>query len=206
MRTESMVPRNVLLVKKCLNCLLFTVYVDEPADIEPKDEELDPVDGFMKLSSTSPNVEEIMLLVDGGNNDVVMHDANDVVQVEHVIDSAAMCTDIVDLVFDNAMYKVSELYKKDLEILRLQKLLTLEKINSKRKVKEACDLGKASMEEMAVRCEYFHQTILSTIYAQLQRASKVSSVDAIQNIRQSEFFKQSMKDLTDLAKVTVTRT
>ena len=134
---------------------LSAVYVDEPADIEPKDEELDPFDGVIKLSPTGPNVEEIMLLVVDGNNDVVMHDANDGVQVEHVIDNAT-CIDIVDLVFDNAMYKVSELYKKDLEILRLQKLLKLQQIDSKRKVKEACDLGKASMEEMAVRCEYFH--------------------------------------------------
>ena len=150
---------------------LSAVCVDEPADIEPKDEELDPVDGFMKLSSTSP-----------------------------------MCTDIVDLVFDNAIYKVSELYKKDLEILRLQKLLSLEKIDSKRKVKEACDLGKANLEEMAVRCEFFHKTILATIHAELQRASKVSSVEAMQQLQQSEFFKKSMKDITDLAKVSVPKT
>ena len=115
---------------------LSAVYVDEPVDIEPKEEELDPFDGVLRLFP-NPKAKEIMLLVVDGDNDVVMHDANDGVQVEHVIEKV-MCTDIVDLVFDDAMYKVSECYRKDLEILKLKKLLTLEQMDSKRRVKEAC--------------------------------------------------------------------
>ena len=90
--------------------------------------------------------------------------------------------------------------------INLKKQLTLEQMDSKRRVKEACNLAKFSMEEMAVQCENFHRTLLSTIYGHLQQASKVSSEEALQQIKQSEFFKRSMKDLSNLAKGTVSKT
>ena len=130
-------------------------------------------------------------------------------QVEHLTENAEMCTDIVGLVFDRAAKVIannSELYYKDLEINRLELLLKQEKIHGKRRVKEACDLGKANLEDMVARCEYFHKTILANIHLELQRASKVSTVDALQQLRQTKFFQKSMQDLTDFAYESVSKT
>ena len=170
---------------------LSAVYVDEPVDIELKEEELDPFDGALRLFPI-PKAREIMLLVD---SDVVMHGANDGLQVEHVVEEVT-CTDIVDQVFDDAKCKISECHRKDLEILDLKKQLALEQLDSERRVREACNLAKFNMEEMAVECEKFHRTLMSTIYGHLEQASKVSSEEALRQITQSEFFKRSMKDLS----------
>ena len=82
-----------------------------------------------------------MLAVDDGNNDVVMHDASDGVQVEHVIDNAT-CIDIVDLVFDNAMYKVSESYKRMWKFLGFRSYSHWNRLTANERSKKLVILGK----------------------------------------------------------------
>ena len=53
------------------------------------------------------------------------------------------------------------------------------------------------MEDMVARCEYFHKTILANIQKELQRASKVSTVDALEQLRQTKFYQKSMQALND---------
>ena len=84
-----------------------------------------------------------------------------------------------------------------MEIERLELLLQKEKIKGKQRVKDACDLAKANLEDMLARCEYFHRTSLANIQKELHRASKVSTVDALEQLRQTKFYQKSMQALND---------
>ena len=173
---------------------------DEPNAIEPKVEELDPVNGFVRPSVL--DAVEIVLMVTSANDDVVMLSVNDDVEFKIVTETTEICAEIVGDVFAKAtetrnVDNTSELYRKDLEIQRLQLLLQLEKTKGKRRVKAACAGAKVNLEEMLVRCDQWHKRSLDNIQRELYQASRVSTADSLTQLRQTDFYLSSVQALNE---------
>ena len=114
----------------------------------------------------------------------MMLDVNDDVEFEIVTEATEIVVEIVGDVVTKAtetrdVDNTSELYRKDLEIQRLQLLLQLEKTKGKRRVKAACAGAKVNLEEMLVRCDQWHKRSLDNIQRDLYQASRVSTADTL---------------------------
>ena len=84
-----------------------------------------------------------------------------------------------------------------MKIERLELLLQLEKKKGKQRVKDACALAKANLEEMLARCDQFHRRSLDNIQKELYQASKVSTADALEQLRQTKFYQKSVQALNE---------
>ena len=110
----------------------------------------------------------------------VMNKSTDVVDdvLEDVMNKS---TDVVEHVLEDVLcrstqYVLHVLDKKDVEILRLKKLLASERIANQRKVEEACEVARSGLDGMVARFGNLHPTMLATVYSQLQQASHIVCV------------------------------
>ena len=121
--------------------------------------------------------------------EVVMIKSTDV--IEHVDD--VLCS--------SSQYVLHMLDEKDMEILRLKKLLESERKTNQRKVEEACEVARTGLEGMVAQFGNLHPTMVAMVHAQLQQASNVTTQRTIEDIHNSEFYVKKMQELIDIAKV-----